>query len=279
MATLDYTRLDRPEISMNSFYPRRNWTDTPPGAQDHTIPVGPDVSLSARFFPADVGTASILYFYGNGETAADYDDIALWYNSVGVNFFVVDYRGYGNSGGSPAFSTMLSDAWQALKYLENMLSDGGYRGGLFVMGRSMGRHAAFELAAGSRDGREGGAGGPAGAAGSVAGVIIESGRPTLGQFTRGLPPEEAGDFQAAYREKVRSIPLPVLVIHGEVDTLAPHHEAAAMHDEMVSANKRMLTIKGAGHNDLLYRGITEYFAAIKEFVTPGRDAADGDSGP
>ena len=103
---------------MNSFYPRRNWTDTPPGAQDHTIPVGPDVSLSARLFPADVGTASILYFYGNGETAADYDDIALWYNSVGVNFFVVDYRGYGNSGGSPAFSTMLSDAWQALDYLE-----------------------------------------------------------------------------------------------------------------------------------------------------------------
>ena len=276
MATLDYTRLDRPDISMNSFYPRRNWTDTPQGAQDHTIPVGPDVSLSARFFPADVGTASILYFYGNGETAADYDDIALWYNSVGVNFFVVDYRGYGMSGGSPAFSTMLSDAWQVLDYVKKMLSDGGYRGGLFVMGRSMGRHAAFELAAGSRDGREGGSNGPAG---SIAGVIIESGRPTLGQFTRGLPPEEAGDFQAAYREKVRSIPLPVLVIHGEVDTLAPHQEAAAMHDEMVSANKRMLTIKGAGHNDLLYRGITEYFAAIKEFVTPGRDAADGDSGP
>ena len=266
MATLDYTRLDRPDISMNSFYPRRNWTDTPPGAQDYTVPVGPDVSLSARFFPADVGTASILYFYGNGETAADYDDIALWYNSIGVNFFVVDYRGYGNSGGSPAFSTMLSDAWQALDYLENMLIGGGFRGGLFVMGRSMGRHAAFELAAG----------GPAGPATSIAGVIIESGRPTLGQFTRGLPPEEAGDFQAAYREKVKSISLPVLVIHGEVDTLAPHQEAAAMHDEMASANKRMLTIKGAGHNDLLYRGITEYFAAIKEFVTSGQDAVDGD---
>ena len=155
MAALDYTRLDRPDISMSSFYPRRNWTDASPGAQDHTIPVGPDVSLSARFFPANVSAASILYFYGNGETAADYDDIAPWYNSVGVNFFVVDYRGYGMSGGSPAFSTMLSDAWQALAYLEKMLSEGEYRGGLFVMGRSMGRHAAFELAAGSRDSGDG----------------------------------------------------------------------------------------------------------------------------
>ena len=269
MATLDYTRLDRPDISLSSFYPRRNWTGIPSGAQEHTVPVDPDVSLSARFFPADVGVASMLYFYGNGETAADYDDIALWYNSVGVNFFVVDYRGYGMSGGSPAFSTMLSDAWRALDYLGKALSDGGYRGGLFVMGRSMGRHAAFELAAGLGDSREGTKAGPAR---SIAGVIIESGRPTLGQFTRGLPPEEAGDFQAAYREKVRSISMPALVIHGEVDTLAPHEEAASMYDEMTSVNKRMLTIKGAGHNDLLYRGITEYFAAIKEFVTAGRDA-------
>ena len=272
MTTLDYSRLDRPDVSLTSFYPRRNWTETPDGARDHTIPVGPDVGLSARFFPADTGTANILYFYGNGETAADYDDIALWYNSIGVNFFVADYRGYGMSGGSPSFSTMLSDAWQVLDYAAKMLQDGGYGGDLFVMGRSMGRHPAFELAAGPGGNRDGG---PVGSLAGVipAGLIIESGRPTLGQFTRGLSPDEAEEFQAAYRNKVRSISLPALVIHGEVDDLAPHREAVAMHDEMASPNKRMLTIRGAGHNDLLYRGINEYFAAISDFVTAGRNAA------
>ena len=267
MNPVDYSKLDRPEISMNSFYPRRNWTATPTGAQDDIIPVDQGVSLSCRFFPVGqdlVGwkNPTILFFYGNGETAADYDDIAPLYNQIGVNFFVADYRGYGMSGGSPAFSTMLSDAGKVLEALRDTINegrDGGRQGEIFVMGRSMGRHAAFELAAGRGQGKDSG----------VAGVIIESGRPTLGQFTHGLEPQEAEKFQAAYREKVKSISIPVLVIHGEVDALAPVQEARAMYREISSADKRLLTIPGAGHNDLLYRGIDEYFAAIRDFCHPG----------
>ena len=104
MVTTDYSALDRPEISMNSFYPRRNWTPTPAGAQDFAVPVAEDITLSCRFFPVAQGQPTILFFYGNGETAADYDNIAPIYNQVGVNFFVADYRGYGNSGGLPTFS-------------------------------------------------------------------------------------------------------------------------------------------------------------------------------
>ena len=265
MSSVDYSRLDRWEISMGSFYPRRNWTPTPTGCQDYMLPVEPEVGLSARFHPAGLESPTILFFYGNGETACDYDDIAPFYNRIGVNFLAADYRGYGRSGGTPAFSTMLSDSAEILKQARRMLEGGGYRGEIFVMGRSMGRHPAFELAAG-----ELAAGEPVGGAGTgLAGVIVESGRPTLGQFTRGLEPEEAKRFAEAYREKVRSIALPLLVIHGEVDTLAPVEEAREMYEEAASKNKRMLTIPGAGHNDLLYRGIEEYFSAIREFVTTG----------
>lgn len=262
MTTLDYSKLDQPEISMNSFYPRRNWTATPTGAQDHTIPVDGNVSLSCRFFLASRDNPTILFFYGNGETAADYDDIAPIYNQIGTNFFVADYRGYGMSGGNPAFSTMLSDAGKVLEALRATLTETGSQREIFVMGRSMGRHAAFELAAGDRPGQG------ESKSGGIAGVIIESGRPTLGQFTRGLEPEEAEIFEAAYREKVSSISIPVLVIHGEVDALAPVEEAQAMYQEISSKQKRLLTIPGAGHNDLLYRGIDEYFTAIRDFCHP-----------
>jgi len=256
MTTLDYGKLDQPEIAMSSFYPRHNWTATPPGARDHTIQVDEGVSLSCRFFPAGQADPTILFFYGNGETAVDYDDIAPIYNQIGVNFFLADYRGYGMSGGTPAFSTMLSDAGKVLRNLKDFLNESEINGKVFVMGRSMGRHAAFELAAG-RDRDDG-----------IAGVIIESGRPTLGQFTSGLQPQEAESFQAAYREKVSSISIPVLVIHGEIDNLAPVQEAEAMYQEISSKDKRMLTVPGAGHNDLLYRGIDEYFAAIRDFCHP-----------
>ena len=253
MTTADYSALDRPEISMNSFYPRRNWTPTPAGAQDFAVPVADDISLSCRFFPVAQGQPTILFFYGNGETAADYDNIAPIYNQVGVNFFVADYRGYGNSGGLPYFSLMLSDAHQVLVELGNILKSGGFTGGVFVMGRSMGRHAAFELAANSPEG-------------ALKGVIIESGRPILGNFCYGVEPALAEQLEAGYRAKVASISLPALVIHGEQDTLAPVAQAKEMYESFASEQKQILTIPGAGHNDLLYRGINEYFTAIRDFT-------------
>ncbi|MCH7712820.1 MAG: alpha/beta hydrolase [Chloroflexi bacterium] len=254
MPTVDYSPLDRPEISMNSFYPRKNWTPTPPGAEDHMVKVDDGVSLSCRFFPVGPESPTILFFYGNGETAADYDGIAPIYNQVGINFFVADYRGYGGSGGLPAFSTMLSDARKVQEALWEILEAGGYNGPRFVMSRSMGRHAAFELAADPPEG--------------LKGLIIESGRPSLGNFTRGLEPAESQKFQDEYLEKVLSIEIPVLVIHGQMDDLAPLKDAVGMYQRFVSSDKHLLIIPGAGHNDLMHIGINEYFEAIRQFVAP-----------
>ena len=253
MPPSDYSILDRPDISMNSFYPRQSWTSTPPGAEDHSVVVQEGVSLSCRFFPAELEGPTIMFFYGNGETADDYDGIAPLYNQIGANFFVADYRGYGRSGGSPAFSTMLSDAHKVLEDLRVRLKASQYTGPIFVMGRSMGRHAAFELAANAPDG--------------IKGLIVESGRASLGQFANGVDPTVAETLIAEYQDKVRSINIPVLVIHGEMDTLAPVQSAVEMYEDFASERKRLVTIPDAGHNDLLYRGIDQYFAAIKEFVS------------
>ncbi len=252
MAQVDYSALDDPNISMNSFFPRQGWTPTPEGVQDYTVNVGDDIGLSCRFFPYGNSAPTILFFYGNGETAIDYNSIAPFYNQIGLNFFVADYRGYGKSGGSPSFTTMLSDANTVLEAMRIVLGASGYQGPVYVMGRSMGRHSAFELAA-KED--------PA-----INGVIIESGRPSLGQFTGGLVPQQADELEEAYRAKAASIAIPVLVIHGEMDALAPLDDAEEMFRNFASTEKKMLVIPGAGHNDLLFKGLDEYFTAIGDFI-------------
>ena len=254
MVLMDYSALDRKDISMRSFYPRRIWTPTPDGVEDHTITVDDGVSLSCRFFPAGRESATILFFYGNGEASVDYDGIAPYYNQIEANFFVADYRGYGQSGGFPTFTGMLSDARKVLDGLRAKLQENRYTGGVFVMGRSMGRHPAFELAVNSPDG--------------ISGLIIESGRPSLGQFVNGLDPSDAHTLEAAYQAKVRSISIPTLVIHGELDSLAPVGLAESMYQSLTSQDKRMVTIPGAGHNDLLQVGFSQYFAAIRDFISP-----------
>ncbi len=255
MAQVDYTPLDDPQISMNSFYPRQGWTPPQDGVQDYTINVGDtgeEISLSCRFFPAGNSSPTVLFFYGNGETAIDYNSIAPLYNQIGLNFFVADYRGYGKSGGSPTFTSMLSDANTVLQAMQIVLGASGYNGPVYVMGRSMGRHAAFELAAKEQQ--------------VISGVIIESGRPSLGQFTAGLALQQVEDFETTYRAKAASISIPVLVIHGEMDALAPLEHAEEMFRDFASTDKKMITISGAGHNDLLFKGIDEYFTAIRDFI-------------
>ena len=252
MAEPDFSPLDRPDISRNSFYPRRQWTPTPPTAEDHEVEVAPGVSLSCRFFPYAADCPTILFFYGNGETAVDYDPIGPIYNQIGLNFFVADYRGYGRSGGAPSFCSMQADAHLVLESLHAMLAASGRLPQVFVMGRSMGRHPAFELAANAAD--------------SLAGLIVESGRPTLGQFLQGLDAPVATALEEAYRRMVGGVALPVLVIHGEAGTLAPVEQAVEMYQWFASPAKRLLTIPQAGHNDLLHLGIREYFTAIHEFV-------------
>ena len=253
MAVADFSVLDDIGISMNAFYPRKNWSSAPPGATDHWVDVDSETGLSSRFFPAADMAPTVLFFYGNGETANDYNDIAPFYNRVGVNFFVSDYRGYGRSTGWPSFTTMLGDSKKVLGYIEGVLESEGYTGRIYVMGRSMGRHSAFELAANCGD--------------RLAGVIIESGRPRLANFVHGLPPQQAQELEQSYQEKVASITIPSLVIHGEQDTLAPVEQAVQMHELLQSTEKRLLVIPGAGHNDLLYQGPNEYFAAIQEFTS------------
>ena len=252
MTTVDYSMLDDISISMNAFYPRKNWSSTPAGASDHAIKVDKEISLSCRFFPVGDEAPTILFFYGNGETATDYNGIAPLYNQTGLNFLVSDYRGYGGSGGWPSFTGMLADSHVVFEYTAGMLESEAYTGHIFVMGRSMGRHSAFELAANCGD--------------RLAGVIIESGRPILGNFVYGLPPQQGKALEAAYLEKVSSITIPSLVIHGEQDELAPVQQAIEMHQAFQSSEKRLLTVPGAGHNDLLYYGLNEYFTAIKEFT-------------
>ncbi|MER3421020.1 MAG: alpha/beta hydrolase, partial [Chloroflexota bacterium] len=106
----DFSLLDRPHILAFLFYPRPDWSPPPEGAEDLTIPVADGVSLSARLYTADRDWPVILFFHGNGEVVADYDAIAPLYHGSGLNLLVVDYRGYGRSGGRPTVAALHADA-------------------------------------------------------------------------------------------------------------------------------------------------------------------------
>lgn len=252
----DYSLLDRPEVLGFVFYPRKDWTAAPSGASDHLVPIEDGVSVSCRFYFASLDGPSLIFFHGNGEVACDYDAIAPMYQRLGLNLFVADYRGYGLSGGRPTFSRLISDSHAILRYFRDTLRAGRYSGGVLVMGRSLGSYPAVELASHYQDGLEG--------------LIIESGFAGVGRLLGylGLPLQlpGLGDLEEAHLAKVRSIRKPALVIHGEQDFLVPLREGKELYGALGSPDKRLVTIPGAGHNDIMLVGLEEYFSAIRDFV-------------
>ena len=259
LTKINYQKVDRPEILMLLFHPRPEWasSESEPGCQDVMVPLGEGVMLGAKFHLSDSAAPAILFFHGNGEIAADYNDLGQLYRRMGIHFLVFDYRGYGRSGGNPTITNMMRDCHVVFEYTRRFLSEQRFTGPLIVMGRSLGSAPALELASTY--------------ASQVRGVIIESGFALTESLLElfGFSMEKLGiREQDAFRniEKIGTIETPCLIIHGERDQLIPFAEGRALFDACKAKKKRLLMIPGADHNDLFYRGIEEYLQAVKELA-------------
>jgi fermentation-respiration switch protein FrsA (DUF1100 family) len=259
LSPIDYSTLDRTEVLMLLFHPRQEWTEAqcPSSATDMLIPIEANAEIGARFHMATNTAANLLFFHGNGEIVSDYDELGPVYNQMDINFLPVDYRGYGRSTGKPTVAGMMSDCHVIFKFVRGWLKDNGCTGPFIVMGRSLGSASAIELAARYKD--------------EIDGLIVESGfafaEPLLrllGIDTQRLGFREEAGFRNV--DKIRKYDRSTLIIHAEYDHIIPFSDGLALHDASSSAEKRLVKIAGANHNDIFVRGFVEYMSAIKDLV-------------
>ncbi len=252
---VDFSLLDRPDILSVMFYPRRDMTPGPPEADDLAIPVD-GATLHARFHPNDPAGPVVLFFHGNGEVVADYDDVAPVYHHFGMSLLAADYRGYGRSTGRPSFTTMMADAHAIKAAAFAHLDAAGFTGPRFLMGRSLGALSAVELAATDAEG--------------FAGLVLESGAAGIRGWSRfarpGEDPTPWEELRAAQLARMAAVSLPLLTIHGAEDELIPVQSALDVQAALGSTDKRLLVIPRAGHNDLMAVGLRQYFEALAAFM-------------
>jgi pimeloyl-ACP methyl ester carboxylesterase len=253
---LDYGLLDRTGVARQIFYPRADRTPAPTGAVDIPVEVEPGVHVGTRLYAQDPAFPSVLYFHGNGEVASDYDDIAPLFHQVGANLWVADFRGYGASEGRPTFASLVGDAHPVLDFFHAELDRRGFNPSRFVMGRSLGSHPAIELGARRPE--------------RLRGLILESGASSLNRLAQRFANSAAEpgleELVRGHQEKIASIRLPVLIIHGAEDELVPVETALDLNDTLSEAETELVIIPDAGHNDLLWVGLQRYFSALGAFV-------------
>ena len=267
ISTIDYSILDRPEILMFLFHPRPDPTVSPfqtaepesrvAGQKDILIPVQADIAIGARFHMAEISGGNILFFHGNGEIVADYDELGAVYNKMGINLLAVDYRGYGRSGGKPTVTAMMQDCHIIFQFVRKWLQQNNYTGPILLMGRSLGSASVLELAAAYKN--------------LIDGLIVESGFAYAGPLLTLLGIDSAAlgfKEEKGFRnvDKIKKFDKPTLIIHAEFDHIIPYSDGQTLHDACPSGDKKLLKIPGANHNDIFMRGLQEYLAAVKNIV-------------
>jgi pimeloyl-ACP methyl ester carboxylesterase len=259
ISKINYPQLDRPTITHFLFHPRPEFGQPVSAAGDvpATIPVEPDVHLGVRFHLVEKTGVNILFFHGNGEIVADYDDFGQLINQLGINFLAVDYRGYGRSTGQPTVTAMMRDCHVVFDFTYGWLKENGFPGPVVAMGRSLGSACALELASQYAD--------------QIDALIVESGFARsapllrlLGVNTAEIGFKEDMGFQNA--DKIRKFHKPTLIIHAENDHIIPLSEGSLLHQTCPAADKTLLNIPNANHNDILMHGLQDYMSAIRRLA-------------
>ena len=193
------------------------------------------------------GDSLIIYFGGNAEEVS-------WMlgegvrRTPGVGWLLVDYRGYGSSGGAPSEAALVADA---IQWYDSVAKN--YKS-VYVFGRSLGSGVAVQLAAQR----------------SVAGAILVAPFDSLVEVGKHHYPFLPVSWMLKHRfESVAAAPnikAPLLCIVAVDDEIIPVQHAKRLYDAW-GGEKRWIGLEGAGHNST--DNAANYWTSITAFISPG----------
>ncbi|TAK62217.1 MAG: alpha/beta hydrolase [Bacteroidetes bacterium] len=210
-----------------------------------------NVMLHGWFLRHDTATITLLWCHGNAGNITHRLEQIRMLRLLKVNIFIFDYRGYGKSEGEPSEQGLYNDALAAFDYLAQQKNVNPQN--IVIYGQSLGSAVAIDLATKR----------------SCAGLIVESSFPSARVIAKDMLPWFPlhllikSEFNSI--EKIKSLTLPLLFIHGEKDDIITIHHGKEL---FAAANepKLFFSIPEAGHNDCYFVGGASYLRSIQEFI-------------
>ena len=213
--------------------------------------------LAGWWIPSDTPQAqTLLYLHGNaGNVAANVHQV-LRLRRTGLNVFILDYRGYGQStGGPPREKLLYEDAERAWEYL--VAERNVQPAHIAIYGHSLGGAVAVNLASNHPG---------AGALITECTFTSIAERADVESFSAVLPVRLILTERFDSISKIRSLHVPKLILQGEADSMLPPVMAQRLYD-VAPAPKQIALIPGGGHEDSAEVNPTAYFAALNGFLS------------
>lgn len=220
------------------------------GGQRRLGEAAPERSNLPKPSPTSRTSPGLLWFYGNGENVAAIWPIVRAFQPPGTAVLVIDYPGYGGSGGRANERALYAAADAAYAMLAARPAVDPRR--IYVYGRSLGSAVATYTAAHH----------------PVAGLILESpftNAAAMAQYHYRLFPRFILRLSLDNLANVKQVHCPVLLFHGDADRLVPTRMGMAV-AAATAGPVEVVLIHGAGHNETYDRGGREYRDRLWKFV-------------
>jgi pimeloyl-ACP methyl ester carboxylesterase len=207
------------------------------------------IKLSTVLCKTDSVSKGLIFFlHGNTGNLEDQEDAARFYNTLGYDFFTMDYRGFGKSGGEiTSEEQFFNDIDQAY---ESILKDYTPEKTI-VIGYSVGTASAAMIA--SRK--------------NPAGLVLIAPYYSLVDMTHRRYPF-LPSFLLKYRfetnEFVKKTSSPILLVHGDKDDVLPF-DGSQMLSKLLKKGDLFLPVKGQDHNH--FEECKEYKQSLLTFLS------------
>ena len=210
------------------------------------------VRLYAWFLPTEeTPRGTILFLHGNAENISTHIGSVYWLPSRGYNVLLLDYRGYGLSGGEASLQGATDDVQAALRWLLDQPHLDHDK--IIVLGQSLG--GDLGVVAIDR----------AGLAPRIRALILDSAfsdyrliaREKLADFWLTWPLQYPlswliSNHHAPEEAIARISPTPVLIIHGKTDVIVLPHHAERLY-QAAQEPKALWIVPDTGHIGALTR--------------------------
>ena len=236
------------------FYPSKEVVQTPEDLNlqyedvylDHSKD---DIKIHGWWIPTNPQAKTVLLLHGNAGNIGDRLDKLDMFHTAGVNVLIIDYRGFGNSTGSPSEQGMYADTQLALDYLVQVR--GINPSDIIAYGDSLGGVAAVHLAANNK----------------IGGVVIDSSFTHSRDMAKHIYPWVPSVFvklRLNSLERIKAVQEPKLFYHSRMDKTVPYVLGRKLY-QAAGTPKTFVDTKG-GHNDAHIHSHELYIRTFQEFL-------------
>ena len=172
-------------------------------AQDRWLTLPHGTRLNAWWVPVEGARRTALFFHSREGNISDQDEQIMRLRDTGCNVFLVDYPGYGKSGGRASIKAVKASADAAYQFVRESLNVPSNR--LILVGDELGSALAAGEAAKHPQ---------------VAGLILLSPFPDLRTWANGMAPLAGWILGDHFHEAqaVRHYAGPAMVVYGDADS-------------------------------------------------------------